>query len=378
MMKYYMVTLETLAPVYVGSGEEISKIDYAYSEQTGIVYVMDSYKLFSGLQEHHLLEKFEKSLNGKVSLTSFFKEANISNVEYKKWAAYSYCVQNKAIRPKDMTINACVKDAYGKPYIPGSSLKGALRTAIAYGKIDKNRKAYQKTAVQVSKDSESKMNMRKNLSVDAKNLETDLFHNLDKNQYKKSDILNDGMSGFRISDSAPIPIENIVLCQKEDLLYDGGFNHINLLRESIQPGTMIQFEVELDSDVTGFQIADLYTYLDAMFSDYRENFASVFDEVLPKDMMRVNFDLKNNEALLYLGGGVGFPTKTVVSPLYDSIMEGEKVTANILDAQFQKSNQRERVKKTGIAPQTLKCTQYKGAHYEMGLCKIRFEERRTK
>ncbi len=37
-----------------------------------------------------------------------------------------------------MNIASFVKDAYGLPYLPGSSLKGAIRTAFAYGEICKD------------------------------------------------------------------------------------------------------------------------------------------------------------------------------------------------------------------------------------------------
>ena len=108
---------------------------------------MDPYKLFCGLQKHKCLERLQKSLDKDtdITMTKYLKDCGISPLEYRDWAAYSYDISNidmnsKRITPKksNMNIASFVKDAYGLPYLPGSSLKGAIRTAFAYGEICKD------------------------------------------------------------------------------------------------------------------------------------------------------------------------------------------------------------------------------------------------
>lgn len=115
-MTQYKITL--LSPVHIGSGEKLSRnIDY-FSDETG-TYLLDADKLFETLSP----EQIDDVTNSR-DIMEFMSRNGFNARDYAKLK----------ISPQQVTaseINQCIKNGFEKPYIPGSSLKGALRTVIA-------------------------------------------------------------------------------------------------------------------------------------------------------------------------------------------------------------------------------------------------------
>lgn len=105
MMQYYKLTLTTLSPVHIGSGDTYTRLDYAYDSEHEKVYIMDPYKLFCRLQKHKCLERLQKSLDKDtdITMTKYLKDCGISPLEYRDWAAYSYDISNIDMNSKRIT-----------------------------------------------------------------------------------------------------------------------------------------------------------------------------------------------------------------------------------------------------------------------------------
>ena len=73
---------------------------------------------------------------------------------------------------------------------------------------------------------------------------------------------------------------------------------------------------------------------------------------------------------LYLGGGNGFVSKTVLYPLLGE--KGVYQVSKILDLQFWKHKHKQDVHR-GVSPHTVKCTEYRGELYEMGACNMEIQ-----
>ena len=99
---------------------------------------MDTFKMFQGLRKLGKLEAYEDfMLNNRYSdLYSFIKDNELLN-DYADWAKYSYYVDFN-MKQRGTQISTCIKDAYNKPYLPGSSIKGALRNAILNAELIAN------------------------------------------------------------------------------------------------------------------------------------------------------------------------------------------------------------------------------------------------
>ncbi len=119
------LTLQTLTPIHIGDGEELRHgFDF-------IIYKGHTWRL----DEDAILEAKwdEMGLNrrGRVRYPlpgELLKESDFQNGKFFRYVLRGAPRSHKA----DARLKTCIKDHEDHPYIPGSSLKGALRTALAW------------------------------------------------------------------------------------------------------------------------------------------------------------------------------------------------------------------------------------------------------
>lgn len=285
-MQYYKLTLTTLSPVHIGSGDTYTRLDYAYDSEHEKVYIMDPYKLFCGLQKHKCLERLQKSLDKDtdITMTKYLKDCGISPLEYRDWAAYSYDISNidmnsKRITPKksNMNIASFVKDAYGLPYLPGSSLKGAIRTAFAYGEICKDTNKWNNIRSMIESEVPKSPKNKSYLRKPESELQNRLFYTLQRDVDNRKNAVNDFFSGIRIGDSKPLSLEKITLCQKIDVHWKGRKNKINVLREALKPATIATFDLEIDTDCVKTPVNEILADINKMYDKYTDAFKIKFE-----------------------------------------------------------------------------------------------------
>ena len=392
MKKYYTMTVTALSPVHIASGIKINKLEYLYSKESNTVYVIDMVRLSDFLIKRKLMNIFIDRIQSgdqTFSLSSFFNEKAVSEQEYKQLAAYCYKNNNISVSPNQMEISEFVKDAYGCPYVPGSSVKGALRNALAYSMImDKSSSFSNITknityAIRPDNSQAIQKNSFKEINRHERDLNTQIFHTLERKKKKniktgqieivKKDILNDCMSGLLISDSKPLDKESLILCQKTDLNIEGDTHSINILRECVEPGTKIVFDVGIDTELFPFRINDIADHLGHFYEDYDAVFRSIFindtDDIVYEPQKTAGSEY------IYLGGGTGFPLKTVIYSLFQDPDKAAQHVAKILDYKFSKANHISFTRKERVSPKVMKCTTFQGKLYEMGRCEISFKEK---
>lgn len=122
------IKLQTLTPVHIGSGE-ILKENFDYIKDNRFVYILDSKKLFNLLkQKNFSIAQWTNALiSGNIKTIIDRYLSNISSD--------NYCIRKIQIQPNQREIvrpglREQIYDGFGKPYIPGSSIKGAIRTAL--------------------------------------------------------------------------------------------------------------------------------------------------------------------------------------------------------------------------------------------------------
>ena len=76
--------------------------------------------------------------NARGGLFEWAKENKIINDIIYQTSKYSLDCENIAQVNKVRGIQTFIKDGYGKPYIPGSSIKGAIRNVLLSQSIEKD------------------------------------------------------------------------------------------------------------------------------------------------------------------------------------------------------------------------------------------------
>ena len=363
-LKSYQVVMHTVGPVFVGSGREIGKKEYVFINRRKIG-VTNIQLLYQELKKRKKEEAFENFMLGKGNsgLTDWLKGQNIrtEDIEFRYILDCGDALLERGSN-RGLQVMECIKDAYGMPYLPGSSLKGMLRTILLGADIIKNPAKYQKekSRMQQSVCSDGRVSRKSCLSNEIKNIEKTAYRIRKLPGTNEGDAVNDILQGLIISDSEPVSVDNFVLCQKIDRHTDGQERKFPVLRECIKPGTELKFTITIDTSVCKLN-GKLLVEAVKIFSDsYNKNFVASFSGM---DI------LKQTEALC--GGGCGFVSKTVVYPLYGR-ERGIEVTQRV----FEKTNvprihKHNKDKQYGASPHTIKCTQYQGKTLQMGVCRIK-------
>lgn len=143
-LQHYTITLHTEGPVFIGSGRTIGKKEYIYDRYANKVHIPNMEKMFAYFMKRGLLASYEEYLlNGKIDFVYWLKDNRITEREFMPWIAYTMDSGDAVIEQKSKKeILTSVKDAYGCPYVPGSSLKGALRTVLLGAVVIRKNEAF--------------------------------------------------------------------------------------------------------------------------------------------------------------------------------------------------------------------------------------------
>jgi CRISPR/Cas system CSM-associated protein Csm5 (group 7 of RAMP superfamily) len=135
--KHHRTNLHILSPIHVGTGQEFDPLSYIIRNQT--LYLIDLMKWIENYPEKEKLHDILESDNF-VDLRTFVA-SNFNAQNSIKAAIAIDCPKllrtyQKAIKERDsknqVLISPTIRnETDGKAYIPGSSIKGAIRTAIA-------------------------------------------------------------------------------------------------------------------------------------------------------------------------------------------------------------------------------------------------------
>lgn len=360
-LRTYQIRLKTVGPVFVGNGKQLGKKEYIFLDRKH-VGILDIEKFYLYVQKNRLEHDFETFMlkNSREDLIQWVVEHRIPMDMIKDNMKYILDSGDTALeRGTPLQIMECVKDAYGCPYIPGSSLKGMLRTLLLSCDILENDSAYRKEKRDFEQALGIKKPRTKYLAREADNIEGHFYRTLRRKEERPFDVVNDTMAGVIISDSKPLSVQNLILCQKIEKHVDGQEKRLNLLRECVCPETEICFDITIDSTLSDLTIEHIRHAVRVFADNYYEKFKSAFPNVdRPLDQE------------VYLGGGCGFVSKTVVNAFFNG-RENIEVTKKIFEQTgVPAMHKHARDLQYGVSPHILKCTRYRGKLLEMGLCRF--------
>lgn len=124
------VKIETLSPVHIGNGVFLQNgSDFVPAKKGGYnyVYVIDPRKILSIIGIEHINDWVASIERHTQDTWSFVKKyhPNVHPTDFSRREILFF----STVKPTD-TLKECLHDGTGTAYIPGSSIKGAMRTAI--------------------------------------------------------------------------------------------------------------------------------------------------------------------------------------------------------------------------------------------------------
>jgi CRISPR-associated protein Csm5 len=172
---YYTLTVEPLTGVHIGTGQELTPLDYLLKGTTG------GKKIYIKYSSEKILDRLVKAKN-EQAVAEFERISDSTDMKQMQTFFHKYCVvpddmdypcdvtdsfaalydRNKNSDPLDVALQVCqmYRPAGAKqPVIPGSSLKGSIRTALlADAIIDFPQTAYDGFTDEIGKAAENRRN----------------------------------------------------------------------------------------------------------------------------------------------------------------------------------------------------------------------------
>ncbi len=213
----YSVTLEVLTPVHVGSGDMVNALGYLREGET--LYVVDPDRWNEWLSEQRAAERFIGWMDRILQTTSPQQQRQFSLTRFVREELRQNDVRGVAsqVSRYPIRMEECgepdplrgfrvhLRDAYARAYLPGSSLKGALRTALIeelLSQDDQLEKALVKP-LQTVKPTHDRRVLRRNLKRVWEEMEQSLL----RGGQKKANF--DLLRFVLVSDSEPFAHEQV-------------------------------------------------------------------------------------------------------------------------------------------------------------------------
>ena len=280
----FQFSLLAMAPIHIGNGEKYTSREFIY--ENGYFYFPDMGKFYNRMVEKGFDQKFERFLqetkpNARNNrLISFLEDNRISERNFGGYRIIETKLEtnNNYLRGGALNqVSKFIRDPFGNPYIPGSSLKGAIRTILMNTNPDWNNK----NVLQGKKENKSLIPWGA----------------------KKGQNYDDLFNAIRVSDSKPFSNASLILVQKWDCSAKSlKVKPLPLYREAIAPLTKVEFTIT----TTTAEAATLIKKLEDKALEFYKGYKNFFLKDFPEDKIQDNIDYP-----IYLGAGSGAWTKTI-------------------------------------------------------------------
>ena len=388
--------LECIAPLHIGSGEKLMAFEYLYDRSRHEVHFLDESKWIAFLEKHSLMDRFavyvERRDFQRKSLWEWLLGTGASEAELRSLASRkARAATLTAERDRRNTLNdiSCqIALPDGAPYIPGSAIKGALRTGLLHGVIGKEPQRFRGFWQEIAGARGALHEKQRLWNRTMARLEQTAFHTLELPNTRAGDAVTSALRGLRVSDAVCVAGESeTIVLQKVDLTTkkrqgEAGENKISLFRECLPAGCRLRFSITVDrSMLRTLGISSLEEIVDMMRNFTREGLR-LQERTFDREY-RPLFE-EAQEADCLLGGGTGFLSKTLVHALAPSEEEARRFIAGYLDEKFTEWNRAARRRKPAhdhrlldarLSPRTLKMARENCDVWILGLCRMQEVQR---
>ena len=330
--------LEVLTPLHIGGADYKSKLDkkeYIFDKDKKTLTLIDNEKFIAFLIKKNLFEKYIAYIENNVNAKVMIQNRNINLFNFLKVNNIDKDIQDfrkKAPIKLDMNIEnmndikLMLRDVQGKPYIPGTSIKGALINLLLVDYIIKNREKFSKekriilSECKKTNDDRSIRGLKNDIKKIVNQIEKSIIYSDNKTLEKSKKF------GISVSDSYSYSNTRTNFYQDIDEKRtnkpgEDKSRPMPVAREYIISNSIFDFDITLDIDLleeSKLKIKNIDDLIDSI-----ENAMSYLIDVLEDK----NSPRTEN---LVLGANTGFLQKTIVYALFEDEKERLEVVKKLL------------------------------------------------
>lgn len=330
--------LEVLTPLHIGGADYKSKLDkkeYIFDKDKKNLTLIDNEKFIAFLIKKNLFEKYIAYIENNVNAKVMIQNRNINLFNFLKANNIDKDIQDfrkKAPIKLDMNIEnmndikLMLRDVQGKPYIPGTSIKGALINLLLVDYIIKNREKFSKekriilSECKKTNDDRSIRGLKNDIKKIVNQIEKSIIYSDNKTLEKSKKF------GISVSDSYSYSNTRTNFYQDIDEKRtnkpgEDKSRPMPVAREYIISNSIFDFDITLDIDLleeSKLKIKNIDDLIDSI-----ENAMSYLIDVLEDK----NSPRTEN---LVLGANTGFLQKTIVYALFEDEKERLEVVKKLL------------------------------------------------
>jgi len=334
----YKMKLEVLTPLHIGGADYKSKLDkkeYVFDKDKGTLTLIDSEKFISFLIKKNLFDDYifyiQKNLSSKkheqdknIKLIDFLKNKDIyKNIEeFRKKAPIKIDAEIEEMND----IKLMLRNLHGKPYIPGTSIKGALVNFLLVNYIINHRDKFK-----IERNKILEIAKKANNDYDIKKAKNEIKRII--NEIEKSIIYGDNKElektkrfGLSVSDTYSYSNTRTNfyrdIDEKRDKSKEEKEQAIPVYREYIMANSIFDFDITLDIDLIEKSKLKIKTINDLI--EALENTTNFLVNKILKD--ENSSQIEN----LVLGANTGFLQKTIVYSLFEKEEDRLEVVKKLL------------------------------------------------
>jgi CRISPR-associated RAMP protein, csm5 family len=330
--------LEVLTPLHIGGADYKSKLDkkeYIFDKDKKTLTLIDNEKFIGFLIKKNLFEKYIAYIENNVNAKVMIQNRNINLLNFLKANNIDKDIQDfrkKAPIKLDMNIEnmndikLMLRDVQGKPYIPGTSIKGALINLLLVDYIIKNREEFFKekriilSECKKANDDRSIKGLKNEIKKIVNQIEKSIVYGDNKDLEKSKRF------GISVSDSYSYSNTRTNFYQDIDekrttKVGEDKTKSMPVAREYIIANSIFDFDITLDVDLlkeSKFKIRNIEGLIASL-----ENAMSYLIDVLGDK----NSSRTEN---LVLGANTGFLQKTIVYALFEDEKERLEVVKKMV------------------------------------------------
>ncbi len=216
----YHLTVSLITPLHIGNGVELLN-RYDYAVYKGLTWRLNEAAILDvqDIDDPKMAEMLAKTPPADLLKTSDYSPES---------PFFRYVIKGEPRSKKEgAQIREYIKTFTDQPYLPGSSLKGALRTALGWYSWEKRK----------LKPELSKLN--RNRQWAAQYYEKEIFG---------PDPNRDLLRALQVSDSAPVSVDSLILINVS-VLNRGGSLGSPIEAEAVRPNTQFELTLKIDQQL---------------------------------------------------------------------------------------------------------------------------------